>query len=315
MLHRFRKVTILAICLLQIRESLSFVRSLCGVVRDKQGVNVPSIVVGTNTSPSSSYKLQQSSNSDLVSNDGKADVVSEAAALQQQAKRVRLEAEKLDISLTMKKISDLEKKLEAGKLSSEESKTIQSQLEQLLKKLESPDEVPIPKTKSETSDTSESMLIGDELKLNSNKEAEEEEIKKTIDAWKTLSPIELRIRRLFLNAEDVEIIDIDDFVRTVWNRGSSIRNALKQTDSIAWNLAKVLPSDEERFSSMTNEELKDEFRTSREVFFEVIELEEANERDEVTDEMATGVLEKIFSSSMKDELRRQGVEEDDIGEK
>lgn len=307
----------LALYVLQARQCIGFSRSNVATHRHDALPSattfeiIPSIA---RYSSSSKHNLSNASEPSPV--EEKRDTMSKVAALQKQAKRARLEAERMDISLTMKKIRDLEKKLESDKISPEESENIKIMLAQLSRKLQNPGEVVTPPiNKKEVSlerddSSSESMVQNTRI---FDKQVEEEQTQRTINAWKKLSSIELRIRRIFLNAEDLDVNDIDNFVRTIWNQGPSVRNALRETESIAWNLTKVDPRDVERFSAMSDDELKDQYKTSREVFFEIIELEKASDRDEVTDEMAAGLLERIFSSSMKDELRRQGVAEEDIG--
>jgi len=244
--------------------------------------------------------------------------LSEAEKMKQQAKRMRLEAEELSINLTMKKIQDLEDKLGSASISSEDATAARLQIDQLTRSLSRSKKSDSQTTKvpGEISDAANVDVDNNSVAVETivnTKEIDEEIIASAIDSWKVLSPIEKRVRALFLKASDLEVEEAETFIRTVWDRNEISQDALKDPDMVAWDLTAVAEDDALRYKDLTDDELRIQLSGSIEIFYEILEYERAKERDEVTDEMATGVLEKIFSSAMKDELRRQGVREEDIG--
>lgn len=243
--------------------------------------------------------------------------LSEAEKMKQQAKRMRLEAEELSINLTMKKIQDLEDKLGSASISSEDASAARLQIDQLTRSLsrskKSDTQAEVPGELSDATNVDvDNNSVAVETIVNT-KEIDEKIIASAIDSWKVLSPIEKRVRALFLKASDLEVEEAETFIRTVWYRNEISQDALKDPDMVAWDLTAVTEDDALRYKDLTDDELRIQLSGSIEIFYEILEFERAKERDEVTDEMATGVLEKIFSSAMKDELRRQGVREEDIG--
>ena len=265
------------------------------------------------------FQLQLSNDPNNVEMDKQrgAAVNDKVKALQEQARRARLEAEKMDISLTMEKINNLEKKLESDNLSDDESVSVQQQIEQLMNKLNPTEE--IVSTPAVVS-TKESTFVSAVNDIESSKETlsykDEQDIREAVKSWKSLSSIEVRVRKMFLVGDDIDIAenDIEVYIRDIWSRDERARKALRLVNSVAWDLAEVKLEDRDRLTSMDSEELKKEYSNSLDIFYKIIELEEAKTRDAVTDEMAEGVLESIFSGAMKDELRRKGVKEEDIGE-
>ena len=84
------------------------------------------------------------SNSNNDDSSGNINIRDEVRSLKEQATRARLEAERMQVDLTLKKISDLEDKLSQNGINSDESASIQINIDKL-KKILDPDDIKVGK--------------------------------------------------------------------------------------------------------------------------------------------------------------------------
>jgi len=268
-----------------------------------------------------------------TNNDENISLSSEVKSLKDQATRARLEAEKMQVDLTFRKISDLEDKLSKNGLNSDESASIQMNIDKL-KKILDPDYIkvekkpaPVPRDSQvgKSKDNAENKEVG----LISFTEEEGEAIK----LWASLTDHKRRVFSVILEGSDLDWADAETFVRIIWRRNKDARNVLADPENALWtmftngddsaflSMLEIENSvfDVEALAELSTDTLEKRLKNVRNIVYGLGRISAAIKEDPESvqegasvEELQLQVLEEMEALMAMETLVNKGVNDDDV---